>query len=95
MLEGVILKKEVLLIALFLMNVLTYKTFAIDKKRAIKNKRRISERKLLFLGLFFGGLGGYLGMKIHHHKTKKLKFKLLLRLGAGFTILTSLLILQI
>ena len=64
-----------LLIFLLFINVLTFILFAIDKRSAIKNRRRISERSLILFTLFGGGIGACLGMYVLRHKTKKLKFK--------------------
>ncbi len=43
----------------------------VDKRCAIKQKRRIPERTLLLLSLAGGGLGGFLGMVFFHHKSRK------------------------
>lgn len=48
----------------------------IDKKKAIKNKWRIPEATLLTVGLLGGSLGCTVGMRLFHHKTKKLAFSL-------------------
>lgn len=44
--------------------------YGIDKHRAKKGAWRISEKTLLGLGVIGGALGGLLGMKMFHHKTK-------------------------
>jgi uncharacterized membrane protein YsdA (DUF1294 family) len=59
------------------MSILTFITYGIDKYKAIKHKRRISEKSLLFLGLLLGGIGAFLAMITFRHKTNRLKFKLL------------------
>lgn len=47
----------------------------VDKKKAIKNTYRVSE-KCLFTLYFIGGvLGGLIGMYKFRHKNKKFKFK--------------------
>lgn len=46
----------------------------IDKRNAIRSRRRISEATLMFLGFFGGALLMYLFMKLVRHKTKKPKF---------------------
>jgi len=53
----------------------------IDKRRAVKNGRRISERTLAFFTLICGGIGALLGMCLLRHKTKKMKFRVLTALG--------------
>ena len=62
---------------LIIINLITFIMYGIDKQQAIKNNYRISETTLLTLSLIGGSLGSILGMIIFHHKTKKLKFKLL------------------
>jgi uncharacterized membrane protein YsdA (DUF1294 family) len=49
----------------------------IDKYKAIKNNYRISENTLLLISILGGGIGSLLGMILFHHKTKKLKFQIL------------------
>ena len=47
----------------------------MDKRRAQRGKRRISE-KVLFLPTILGGaLGGTLGMRLFHHKTRHWYFR--------------------
>lgn len=65
--------ETIILIIVLLINIITSIVFGIDKRKAIKNQRRISEKSLLILSLF-APFGGLLGMKIFHHKTRKLKF---------------------
>lgn len=55
-------------------NVITFLIYAIDKERARKGKWRIRENVLLGLCVVGGTLGGLLGMRLCHHKTKKPKF---------------------
>lgn len=51
-----------------------------DKRRAKKAQWRISEAVLLLVGLCGGALGLLLGMAVFRHKTKHLKFKILVPL---------------
>ena len=46
----------------------------IDKQKAKKSKRRISEKTLFTLVFLGGGIGGIAGMYIFRHKTKKTRF---------------------
>ena len=57
-------------------NIITFLLCIIDKKNAIKKKYRIPEKELLSLSFVGGCFGMILGMKLFHHKTQKLKFKL-------------------
>lgn len=64
------------MIYLIIVNILAFILCFIDKRKAIKQKYRISEDTLLFISLIGGCFGLVLSMNIYHHKTKKLKFKL-------------------
>lgn len=64
-----------------IINVVAYFSYGIDKRRAIKNRYRISEAYLLSLSLLGGFVGSSLGMKHFHHKTKKVYFKLVIILS--------------
>ena len=57
-------------------NIFTLLLCFIDKQKAIKQKYRIPEKTLLFFSFIGGCFGMLLGMKLFHHKTLKLKFKL-------------------
>jgi uncharacterized membrane protein YsdA (DUF1294 family) len=46
----------------------------IDKDKAIKHKRRISEKTIFTFALFLGAIGIYAGMQKYRHKTKHFKF---------------------
>ncbi|MDE5977178.1 MAG: DUF1294 domain-containing protein [Turicibacter sp.] len=65
-------------IVFFLINGLGYCLMAIDKRRAILKKWRISEKTLFTCATCFGSFGIYLGMKQFRHKTKHWSFKLII-----------------
>lgn len=58
-------------------NLLTFFIFGIDKYKSKKNYYRISEKSLFFLCFIGGGIGGFIGMYIFRHKTKKWYFNFL------------------
>jgi uncharacterized membrane protein YsdA (DUF1294 family) len=58
-------------------NLLTFAIMGIDKRKAIKNRKRISESTLIMLAFFFGSFGISVAMPVFHHKTKKLLFLIL------------------
>ena len=62
-------------------NVLLFIFMGIDKRRAIKDKWRIKEATLLTMGLSGGGIGGFIGMKLFHHKTRKWYFYAVFAIG--------------
>jgi len=64
-----------ILIIYIIINIMVFGMYGIDKRKAIKNKWRIPESTLI-LGAALGVFGAALGMKVFHHKTQKLKFKI-------------------
>ena len=61
-------------------NLLTLFLMGFDKHRARRGGRRIRERTLLLCSACFGGFGALLGMFLFRHKTKHLRFRILLPL---------------
>lgn len=66
-----------LILYLIIINVIEFIIMGLDKLLAIKHKYRIPEFTLLFLSAIGGSIGAIAGMFFFHHKTKKLKFKIL------------------
>lgn len=62
--------------ALLILNLLTFILFGLDKLKAKRHKWRIPEATLLLMALVGGSIGGYVGMRIWHHKTKHKKFSI-------------------
>lgn len=67
---------KILFLYLVLINYIAFSLFHLDKERAMKGKRRISEKNLLTIAAFGGTVGAWVGMNKYRHKTKKLSFKL-------------------
>ena len=63
-----------IIIYLIIINLITLLAMYIDKKKAKKAKRRISEKTLFTLVFLGGGIGGIVGMYAFRHKTKKMRF---------------------
>ena len=61
---------------LIVINIITFALFGIDKAKAKADKWRIPEHTLLLFVFLGGEIGGFLGMKVFHHKTKKNKFRI-------------------
>ncbi len=61
-------------VVLFLLNLSSFVMMGIDKRRAINDKHRVSERMLLLYAAPFAALGAYAGMKIFRHKIRNPKF---------------------
>lgn len=66
-----------LILYLIIINIIEFIIMGLDKLLAIKHKYRIPEFTLLFLSAIGGSIGAIVGMFFFHHKTKKLKFKIL------------------
>ena len=65
-----------LVLILFLaVNAVSFCLYGIDKRKAIKDKSRISEQTLLLWSVA-APFGGLIGMRCFHHKTKKFYFYL-------------------
>lgn len=65
---------------LLIINIISFLMYGIDKICAINKKRRISETTLILSALLGGPLGALIGMYFFHHKTKKIKFKIIIPL---------------
>ncbi len=62
------------LIIYFVMSLICYVSYYVDKKRAIDGKFRVSEFKLHTLELFGGWPGGLIAQQRFRHKTQKRNF---------------------
>ena len=66
---------------LLIWNVVVFILYGVDKWKSIHNKWRIKERVLLLFAFFMGAIGALAGMSVFRHKTKHVKFKILLPLA--------------
>ena len=67
-----------LIIIYLVWNLITFLLMGIDKRKAIKDARRISEKTLILSAFLMGAVGSILGSMAFHHKTQKTKFRILL-----------------
>ena len=74
--------------AVVIWNAAVFALYALDKSKAKRGARRISEKTLLLAAALLGGLGALLGMCVCRHKTKHLKFTL----GVPLLLLMNLVI---
>ncbi len=65
---------------LLIMSLVGYISMAWDKKKAIRDVRRIPEKTLLTIAAVGGALGSFIGMRVYRHKTKHFKFVFLVPL---------------
>lgn len=61
----------ILIAWILIVSIITYFYYASDKKRAIKQQRRIPEATLLTLSIVGGAIGGYIAMQTKRHKTAR------------------------
>lgn len=59
---------------IIIINIISFFIMLYDKKQAIYNNFRISEKTIFIISLLLGGIGTYVGMYVFRHKTKHLKF---------------------
>ena len=64
-----------------LMSVFTFALFAWDKRRAIEQRRRISEANLMWAAWLGGAGGGWFAMQRLRHKSQHKAFQILLPLA--------------
>jgi len=83
---GASLSQVTLIGAIGLVNLYTFIVYFIDKRRAVKRKRRISEKHLLTATFLLGGIGAALAMSFFRHKTQTLKFKISAPIGVVIAI---------
>ena len=62
-------------------NIIVFFIYGLDKLKAKTGSWRISEKRLLLCAFFLGGFGAFAGMLVFRHKTKHLKFRVLVPLA--------------
>ncbi|MCL2827381.1 MAG: DUF1294 domain-containing protein [Oscillospiraceae bacterium] len=72
--------------AFLLWNIITCALYGIDKRKAEKKQWRISEATLIGCAFLMGGIGSFLGMRVFRHKTKHLKFQVLVPVAVVLNI---------
>ena len=65
---------------LAIINIVAFVVYGIDKYKAKHQKWRIPEATLLSLAILGGAIGALLGMLIFRHKTKLLRFQIVVPL---------------
>lgn len=72
--------RNIYLIYLAVMNIWGFMSMYFDKQKAIHNKWRTTENHLLLIAVLGGSIGSYIGMKKFRHKTKHIKFMIVVPL---------------
>lgn len=65
---------------LILVNLVGFFLYGLDKAKSKRKGNRIPERQLLWVARIGGGVGCWLGMMLFRHKTKHIRFKILVPL---------------
>jgi uncharacterized membrane protein YsdA (DUF1294 family) len=71
---------QLFLLYLLLINLLGFVLYGVDKAKSKGRGRRIPERVLLWVARLGGGVGCWMGMMLFRHKTKHVRFKVLVPL---------------
>ena len=69
-----------------LMNLIAFILFGVDKYKASHDLWRIPESTLILFAFLGGAIGALAGMKVFHHKTRKIKFRILIPAALVFNI---------
>ena len=85
---------QILLIYTLSINLILFFTMGFDKHCATKQKWRVPEATLFILALLGGSIGGFISMKLFHHKTKKWYFYVIFTLALFFQILLWIFVLS-
>lgn len=80
------------MIYLIIINIISFFLYYIDKRASIKHKYRIPEKILLLASMIGGCFGSLFSMMLFHHKTRHIKFMLLVPI---FCLLWLFIILKI
>lgn len=59
-------------------NIVVFLIYGIDKLKAIRGSYRISENFLISSAVVMGAFGAMAGMYVFRHKTRKMKFRLII-----------------
>jgi uncharacterized membrane protein YsdA (DUF1294 family) len=78
---------KIFTIYLIIINIMAFGIYGIDKFKAMNNQWRIPESTLITYAFIGGGIGCLCGMRFFHHKTRKIKFRLLVPMGIIIDIL--------
>jgi len=68
---------KLILLYLLLINGITFISYGLDKRAAIKGKRRTRERSLHLMALMGGSPAAFLAQRTFRHKTIKRSFRLM------------------
>ena len=64
-----------IILEMLLMSIVLFVVMGLDKYKAKTGRWRVAERTLFLMALLGGALGGVVGMRVFHHKTKHWYFR--------------------
>ena len=65
-----------IILYVFIVNLIAFAMYGLDKSRAKRGKWRISEKALFLIAVIGGSLGAILGMHLFRHKTRHWSFRI-------------------
>ena len=68
---------KIVVIYLIAINIIAFILYGVDKIKAVAGKWRVTEISLIGVAAVGGCFGAFIGMRVWHHKTRKLMFQLL------------------
>lgn len=66
---------DALFIYLAVVNIMTFIAYGLDKRRAVRESRRVPEKILHSLALLGGSPGAWVAQRVFRHKTRKISFQ--------------------
>ena len=64
----------IVLVVVFVMSVIAFAAFGLDKYKAKTDRWRTKEKTLFLFAILGGGIGAFLGMQVFRHKTRHTQF---------------------
>jgi uncharacterized membrane protein YsdA (DUF1294 family) len=86
--------RKYILIAIALWNLTVLFMYAMDKYRAKSGGWRVPERTLIVCALCLGGIGAAAGMGLLRHKTRHLKFRVVIHFSLLITVAAAVFVLR-
>ena len=83
---------ELITVGIFVWNFVVFLVYAADKQRVRRKQWRVAESVLLTLAFAGGGLGALLGMVLMRHKTRHVKFRILIPVALVLQAILALII---
>lgn len=83
---------KIFVLIVIIINIVSFSLMGIDKRKAERSKWRIKESTLILSAFLLGGIGSFAGMQVFRHKTKHIKFQILVPVAVVENIVVFVLI---